>query len=307
VKIWVGVTDKAWFDHLAARAPEEVNFWQPSGRTGFRAIPPGAPFLFKLHAPHHAIAGGGWFVRSTALPASLAWQAFGEGNGVPGLAGLIARVRRYARAEVGPDPVIGCNLLATPFFLPEDEWIPAPPDWAPNIVRGKTYDTGELAGRRLWEAVQARMPAPPLDDLGNGYAAERPRFGAEFLARARLGQGTFRVLVTDAYHRRCAVTGERTLPALEAAHIRAHRAAGPNRVSNGLLLRSDLHRLFDTGLVTVDPDLRFVVSGRIREDYENGREYYRYHGRRLANLPEAPGERPSREFLDWHNREVFAG
>jgi len=51
---------------------------------------------------------------------------------------------------------------------------------------------------------------------------------------------------------------------------------------NGLLLRSDLHKLFDRGYVTVSPDLRFVVSRRIREEFENGRDYYARNGSGLA-------------------------
>ena len=72
----------------------------------------------------------------------------------------------------------------------------------------------------------------------------------------RLGQGAFRVLVTDAYRRRCTISNERTLPVLEAAHIRPYADNGPHQLSNGLLLRSDLHRLFDLGYFTVDPDRR---------------------------------------------------
>jgi len=53
--------------------------------------------------------------------------------------------------------------------------------------------------------------------------------------------------VTDAYTRRCAITGEKTLPALQAGHIRPHAKSGPHEIRNGLLLRSDLHNLFDLG------------------------------------------------------------
>ena len=128
----------------------------------------------------------------------------------------------------------------------------------------------------------------------------------EYLTRARLGQGAFRVLVTEAYERRCAITGERTLPVLEAAHIKPYSRSGPHVVSNGLLLRSDLHILFDEGYVTVTEDLRVQVSGRIREEYENGREYYR-HRDKAVFLPEATSERPEIEFLRWHNENVYLG
>lgn len=57
------------------------------------------------------------------------------------------------------------------------------------------------------------------------------RFGAPHLIRPRLGQGAFRVLVTDVYGRKCAVTGERTLPALEAAHIRPYAEGGRTKLA----------------------------------------------------------------------------
>jgi len=136
-------------------------------------------------------------------------------------------------------------------------------------------------------------------------AEETDRYGNEFPTRARLGQGSFRVLVTEAYHRRCAVTGERTLPVLEAAHIMPFTKNGPHRVKNGLLLRSDLHILFDRGYLTITPEHRIEVSKRIREEFENGRDYYAFHGKNLQVLPNRPLEQPGREFLDWHNSEVF--
>jgi putative restriction endonuclease len=141
----------------------------------------------------------------------------------------------------------------------------------------------------------------------DGAAEEPTRFGADYLTRARLGQGAFRVLVTEAYDRRCAVTGERTLPVLEAAHIKPYSATGPHLVANGLLLRSDFHILFDDGYLTVTEDLRVQVSAKIREKFENGREYYQYRGKPLLVVPRNHDERPSREFLRWHNSERFLG
>lgn len=206
--------------------------------------------------------------------------------------------------KIEPDPVVGCNVLAQPFFFPEKAWIPAPPDWAPNIVQGKTYDTEQQVGRELWAAVEQVAGALGLwqpDEMKDEPQRETPRY----LVKGRLGQGAFRVLVTDAYQRRCAVTGERTLPVLEAAHIKPYASQGPNLTQNGLLLRSDLHKLFDIGYLTVTPEYRVEVSARIKEEYQNGREYYAHHGQRLLILPEAMEEQPSKEFLEWHNQSVF--
>lgn len=307
MRIWVGVTDKDWFEYLALRTPDEVNFWQPSGTRTFRVLQPGEPFLFKLHSPDNFIVGGGFFVRYSALPASLAWDAFERKNGVASLEALRARIRRYRRTDSSIDPVIGCNVLAEPFFLPRDLWIPIPTNWAGNIVQGKSYETESAEGQTLWSAVnQSRAERHhALDPTHLQPDLNALRFGAEYLARGRLGQGAFRVLVTDAYQRRCAVTGEKTLPVLEAAHIRPYAEDGPHRVSNGILLRSDLHKLLDLGYVTVTPEMRLEVSPRLKEEWHNGREYYAHHGQALSFCPGDVSSRPSREFLQWHNENRF--
>jgi len=303
MRFWVGVTDNAWFERLRSQAPDEVNFWQPSaGRRAVR-LDPGTPFLFKLHSPLNFIVGGGFYVRYSALPARLAWEAFKEKNGVADYAELHRRVEGYRKEPVKGDPVIGCNVLNGPFFFQEKDWIPVPVSWSRHIQQGRTFDTEENDGLRLWNAVADLLRGLPTQ-LGS---SEPTRFGAEYLTRARLGQGAFRVLVTEAYDRRCAITGERTLPVLEAAHIKPYSKTGPHLVSNGLLLRSDLHILFDDGYMTVNEDLRVVVSDRIKTEFENGKEYYQYRGNSLVAFPGRPDERPSAEFLRWHNEHVYLG
>lgn len=306
MKIWVGVTDKNWFDHLALLRPDEVNFWQPSGSRTFRVLQPGEPFLFKLHAPDNCIVGGGYFVRYSALPASLSWDAFQRKNGVDSLGELVRRVRRYRPNDEALDPIIGCNVLTEPFFLEREKWIPIPESFALNIVSGKSYDTATTEGLALWNAVrQASQAVNVLEDAASASSYADTWYGDAYLTRARLGQGAFRVLVTDAYQRRCAVTGERTLPVLEAAHIKPYALSGPHRVSNGILLRSDLHKLFDLGYVTVTSDLRLEVSRRLKAEWENGREYYAYQGQELRFRPTERTQLPDADFLRWHNESVF--
>lgn len=306
MKLYVGLTDQSWFEHLAALnpQPDEINFWRPGGATTFKAIEPGAPFLFKLHSPNNVIAGWGYFFQHYKLPVSLAWRAYEQKNGAPTLANLANLIRKRRRSDER-DPWIGCTILTSPVFLPREEWFPVPSDWASNIVSGRSYTEEDPMARVLWEAVRLReKTASPLADL-IGIASEVPRYGNEFLARARLGQGTFRVLVTEAYNRRCAITGEKTLPVLEAAHIRSYSEGGPHRTVNGLLLRRDLHTLFDSGYMTVTPDYHVEVSPRIREEFDNGKEYYDLHGRSLI-LPANPAEHPGQEFLVWHNEQIFS-
>src|SRR5438128_4679515 len=124
MRFWIGVTDKAWFERLRMQAPDEVNFWQPSASSVASFLEPGSPFLFKLHSPDNYIVGGGFFVRFSALPARLAWEAFGEKNGVADYAALKRRVEQYRKAPIRGDPEIGCNVLNAPFFFTEEDWIP---------------------------------------------------------------------------------------------------------------------------------------------------------------------------------------
>jgi putative restriction endonuclease len=286
---------------------EEVNFWQPGGNHQFRALEPGELFLFKLHSPRNFIVGGGFFAHSTLLPVSLAWEAFALGNGARSLREMRGQIQRYRKvSEISHDYRIGCIVLTQPFFFDESRWIPAPVDWKPNLVKGRRYDLTVEPGRSLFASVQERLPPryPPATEAIPD--ALRERYGAPVLMQPRLGQGAFRVIVTDAYERRCAVTGERVLPVLEAAHIRDYAEGGGHQVENGLLLRSDLHALFDRGYVTVTPSARLVVSSRIRQEFENGRDYYALDGKPIR-LPVRPAQRPSPENLGWHNDNRFLG
>lgn len=302
-RYWVGVTDSDWFDYLRVRTPDELNFWQPSAERRAVRLDAGALFLFKLHAPRNFVVGGGVYVRYSALPARLAWDAFGEKNGAPSYAILRERVERYRNRPIQGDPFIGCNILNSPFFFEQKDWLPIPETWAPNTQQGRTFNTETADGLRLWNAVQERL----RQTTSSANQAESPRSGEEYLTRARLGQGAFRVLVTEAYERRCAISGERTLPVLEAAHIQPYAKSGPHLISNGLLLRSDLHILFDDGYLTVTEKLEVEVSRNIKERFKNGREYYRYHGKPLLTVPSGFAQQPSAEFLHWHNTRVFQG
>lgn len=312
MKLFVGITDYEWYKFLSARQGiQEVNFWRPSALATFKALEPGEMFLFKLHSPRNFIVGGGFFIRFLQTPVSLAWRTFTEDNGTNSLLRLREQISRYLKKDIRPgeDPIIGCILLGEVFFLQEDEWIPAPTDFSSNIVQGKGYDLTNPSGRKLWEEVSDRLKTRVPSSTFRGSATEVVvgglRFGNPVPVTPRLGQGAFRMLVTDVYRRRCAVTRERALPVLEAAHIRPYSVGGEHSLKNGLLLRIDLHRLFDSGYMTIDPDdKKILVSRRLKEEFDNGEEYYPLHGR----IPVFPSESlyaPSRENLLYHAEKVF--
>jgi len=317
VRIYVGVTDQDWFDFLRSQPGiDEVNFWQPSPDSEFRALNKGELFLFKLHrgprtGSQDLIAGGGVFASYSVLPMTLAWEAFEQRNGAASCSEMRRKLVHYRRIADIPheDFHVGCIVLTQPFFFDESMWFPVP-DWSPSIVRGKAkgYELDKEAGRFIWERLQTAWGHQRIFDLeteARRVDEERARYGKETTIRPRLGQGAFRLLVTDAYGRSCAITKEHSLPALEAAHIRPFNENGPHAVRNGMLLRSDFHRLFDHGYITVTPEYKIVISRRLKGEFENGHSYYPFHGHLLSHLPADPNDRPQKEFLAWHNDVVF--
>jgi putative restriction endonuclease len=306
VRGYVANTDYEWYRYLSAQGElPEVNFWQPSGGRTFRAVEAGSPFFFKLKRPHYAIAGFGFYTRHSILPAWLAWEAFEQANGAADFATMRERIERLRRAratDVRGDYPIGCLMIAEPVFFDSSDWVEAPSDFHRNIQQGATYDLTRGEGKRVWDECLGRARGRRAVDL----MEDARRYGTPTTVRPRLGQGIFRISVTDAYGRACAVTGEHSLPALEAAHIRPYSEGGEHRVSNGLLLRSDIHRLFDKGYVTVSPDRRFLVSRRLKEDFDNGRSYFPFD-RRLIGVPPDAAERPDPALLEWHGSERFLG
>ncbi len=309
----VALTDRRWFDFLRSRADQgrldEVNFWRPKATTEFRSLNAGEPFFFRLKSPINAIVGYGFFAHSTRIPVHLAGEAFGERNGDPDFKGFVSRIAEYRRQpveQVRSDPGgVVCLIVRSVRFFPEAEWKQwgGGQKWSRNIVAYKTYDLDAGAGVALRDMLQGIQPP----DLEAEYRPthEDSRLLAERQIAVREGQGSFRVRILDAYGRRCAVTGERSLPVLDAAHIQPYRGPASNHVQNGLSLRADLHRLFDAGYVTVTPERRFVVSQRLKDDYENGRVYYELHGAGLVVVPGDPRKAPSPAALEWHAANVF--
>lgn len=301
------MTDRDWYHFLAAR-PElhEANFWRPYGKRVFKALKPGEPFIFKTKAPDNQLVGGGIYEGFVALPISRAWEFFGEGNGVRGVDHLLARIHSITGESLESigDREIGCVLLRDVHFFPPSSQFPAPSSFAPNTVQGKTYQCpGEDA---LVDAAARRiLTQGSTTDFSDAVPVDLgPTRGAQRLMTPRLGQGAFQAIVQEAYDRRCAITGHTILPTLQAAHIHPVAEGGQHRVDNGLLLRSDVHTMFDRGYLAVDDHYRLLVSPRLRSEFGNGEEFYSREGG-VISLPATPRERPSPEFLTWHLENVF--
>lgn len=306
---FIANTHHDWFDFLAGEVFwEEVNFWSPSDYYASRGAP-GSPYFFRLKSPRNAIGGFGIVARFEKLPEWLAWECFERGNGAPSLDEFQDRLQALRISNKiqtrGTVAQIGCTILSSAIFFPQELWIRQPNDWGSQNLRYKGYDLTSGEGLRIWNECQenARLMEAAYSEVKNRVPIG-DRYGEPVLVVPRLGQGTFRLAVTAAYSKACAVTGEHSLPALEAAHIRPFARGGEHLVNNGILLRSDLHRLFDRGYMTVTPELKIEVSRRLRLDYANGHTYYPMHGNPIRK-PSDLIDLPDSQFLQWHNENVF--
>jgi hypothetical protein len=120
----------------------------------------------------------------------------------------------------------------------------------------------------MWNGVHGRpaLPVAPREEVAEEELFEVPDFDVLRDERdkrlleiaVREGQDQFRLALLEAYDHRCAVTGFDAVESLDAAHIYPYRGPASNHVTNGLVLRADIHRLFDRGAFTFD-ELKHLV------------------------------------------------
>lgn len=160
-----------------------------------------------------------------------------------------------------------------------------------------------------WEALQIEGPVSAMDlalrEAHDQIAAEPlPPIDNDHDARVwelrgvalREGQSDFRAALLDASDRKCAITGCAVVEILEAAHICPYRGEHTHRTDNGLLLRADIHTLFDKGMIWVDAEGFVQLDERLA-----GTEYAPLRGRKLRQ-PSDPMALPHADHLA-HHRE----
>ncbi len=114
----------------------------------------------------------------------------------------------------------------------------------------------------------------------------------------RRGQKKFREYLIKAYNGKCAVTNSGTLSVLEAAHIIPYKGESTNYIQNGILLRSDIHTLFDLGLLTINSETFEIIlhNTLIKSEYSKFKKLI---------LPKNKNDYPDPEALKWHNENEF--
>lgn len=295
--IAIAPTDLDWFAQLHDE-PEHarINFWTPTP-WNIKQLAIGDLFYFLLKAPIREIGGYGRFAGYENLTASEAWARYGRANGVQSLVGLVSRTSEYARRNssqfnLQEDPTIGCILLDEPVYLDKSAYI-VPEQVGISFPR----EVVKLKYFAVQNIVMPQMPSVSsqsfqlVDPGGKTYRPTR--------VNERPGQVAFRRAIMAAYGGRCAISGEACSEVLEAAHIQPYVNEESDDTRNGLALRTDLHRLFDAGLFTVDPELRVMVSSHL-----NSSTYRAFNGQSIR-LPASRNEQPAPDALEFHRRFVF--
>ncbi len=161
----------------------------------------------------------------------------------------------------------------------------------PGVLQTRVRQTRRLTPAELGalRAAAGGLPLSPPVPLGK---VKRTREVTE-----RQGQSAFRDQLLSAYGR-CAVTGTNVHSVLQAAHIEPYNGPATSTVANGLLLRADIHNLFDTGHLWVTASLRVALHPELRAG-----EYGSLHGRKLR-LPKNPAQHPAAHHLAWHRTQI---
>jgi putative restriction endonuclease len=161
----------------------------------------------------------------------------------------------------------------------------------------------EIAGRLLESHFPESIHPDILAAVGLSLAGEQ--------ATPKKRDPQFRQRVLTAYEYRCAVCGldvrlGSVSIALDAAHVRWHRAGGPVHESNGLALCVLHHKMLDLGAFTVSGDGALLVSDQAHGTEGFQEALMRHHGKPVRP-PQRQEWKPALASLDWHAREVFKG
>lgn len=293
----IAPTDNRWVRLLSEKTYlTRVNFWTPTP-WNVRSIELGSRFYFMMKAPIRKIGGHASYGGYLNHTVSNAWKEFGLGNGVTSLDEMRSRIVEYAakRAkdwEETTDPEIGCILLDDPVFYEEKDFF-TPEEFGVSfkreIVKYKTYAEVDPFG-----VTEALAAADSGFLLVPGSANK-----TSTSKKDRKQEAVFRKLIRGVYGEQCCISAGSELSVLEAAHIQPYVDERSNHIQNGLLLRTDLHRLFDNGLIALDDDRCVILSPELRDP-----EYQKFQGQQIR-LPRLSKDIPSLEAIRAHRKFVF--
>lgn len=287
----ISPTDIDWFTFLKNEGlNSEINFWTPTP-WNVSKLKRGDRLYFMLKSPIRRIGGYGQFLEYKNTTVKQAWNEFGPKNGCASKKEFIDRLDKYKSDRSSDkksvsESEIGCIVLTNAVFYDEEYFLNLDNyeiDFSRYIVKIKYYNSSDPL-----QAVEATKELPETFEL---ISANSKKLKKSRLVTERKGQGIFRAKLTSAYENKCCITGEDTPELLEAAHIQPYIDQNSNHVKNGLLLRVDFHKIFDSGLMFIDDNYRINISPQVESEY-----YKKFNGSSI-NLPKNKNQYPSKKAL----------
>lgn len=288
--IAIAPTDKNWFQFLKQRLNFQIiNFWTDTPWNP-RKLNFGDEFYFLLKAPIRKIGGYAEFYYYQNLTIKEAWQKFGRGNGVNSLYELGRKVTGSTEPDFSTK--IGCIVLQNPVFLTPDDYF-HPEDYnlsfPDEISKHKYYpNLNNINFRSQYQQVGFSFARLGVDE---DYQFNQ--------AAPSKDQSEFRQNLFNYYNSCGIITQEKNSELLDAVHIHPHLTTNLQNPKNGVLLRTDFHKLFDEGLITITPEYQVLVSSKLDSDY-----YHQYQQQKIY-LPDDNIFYPDQRALEFHNQYIF--
>ncbi len=290
----IATTDKSWVDTLKEfDLNSYVNFWTPTP-WNIKSLKNGDRFYFMLKAPIRLIGGFGEFVEYKNMNVEDAWVEYGYRNGRKTKESFISSIQTYINknskkfggTDIDPDKyLIGCIILKNCQFWDSDEFINLSSygiSFPNQVVTWKSFSTNDPIHQK---------PKIPFQLVGG------KRIVCPIISNSREGQSKFKSELLKAYNNKCCISENDIPELLEAAHIQEYKNIESNHVQNGLLMRVDIHRLYDNKLIAVDDEYIIHVSNLILD-----KEYRSFHGRKIS-LPKDPDNYPCKDALRLYREE----
>jgi putative restriction endonuclease len=303
--IAIGTTDQDWFQYLRDLNDDAkllfINFWTPTP-WNFKALNKGDKFYFMLKSPIRKIGGYGVFERYEESLPSEAWDKYLQSNGASSLNELLNRVDKYAgknssEYQKGNIDKIGSIILTNPVFFDDSDFFD-PHDfgfeYSKHIVKFKTFEH-DFAQTLVQNINFTNEEKNDYQIISENALIEKESKEQ----KKRESQSSFREQLLKAYDGKCAISRETSKEVLEACHIQPYINIDSNHIQNGLLLRADLHILFDKGLIHIDENYRIWVSPDLKSKF-----YDSYNGRQIY-LPKKESDQPSKTALKHHKESIF--
>ncbi len=293
----ISPTDINWFKFLKNEGLNtEVNFWTPTP-WNISKLSVNDRLYFMLKSPIRKIGGYGQFLRYKNASVDRAWNEFGLKNGCGSKKEFTEQLDKYkskrSTDEIGIlESEIGCIVLTNVVFFDDTSYLDLDKfkiDFSRHIVKIKYFNSEDPL--HIHEQINE---LPSVFEL---LPTSVEKLKKARLVTERKGQGNFRAKLTFAYNNKCCITGECTSELLEASHIQPYINENSNHVRNGLLMRVDFHKIYDSGLMYIDENYRIHISPQLQS------EYYKGYDGRYINLPNNVEFYPSKKALKYKQFE----